>query len=122
MNISKGLGILSIFPTNASPNGVAPVRASAFSAIQTLSPDISDGYAKNRKALAVSAGLRIFIPVPPNTSLPIITAKAVATATIQSGISGGRMSGIIIPVTKKPSFTSCPRTWAKANSMPKPTT
>ena len=51
-----------------------------------------------------------------------MTANAVATASIHSGTSGGQISGIRKPDTKKPSFTSWPRTWAKMNSIPKPTT
>ena len=54
----------------------------------------------------VSAGFKIFIPVPPNTSLPMITPKATATASIQSGISTGTIRGTNIPVTKYPSSTS----------------
>jgi hypothetical protein len=41
-------------------------------------PTLKAGYAKNRNARAVKAGFKIFMPVPPKTSLPIITAKAVA--------------------------------------------
>ena len=62
------------------------------------------------------------MPVPPNTSLPKTTAKAVERATIQSGMSTGMIIGISRPDTKKPSLTSWPRNWANANSMPKPTT
>jgi len=60
-------------------------------------------------------------PVPPKISLPKITAKVTASATIQSGILTGRINGIKIPVTKNPSLTSCPRIWADINSIPKPT-
>ena len=55
----------------------------------------------------------MFIPVPPKTSLPKITENATATAIIQSGISGGTINGINIPVTRYPSFISCPRICAK---------
>ena len=39
----------------------------------------------------------MFIPVPPNTSLPMITANATAIASIQSGTSTGTISGMSIP-------------------------
>ena len=73
---------------------------------QTLFPDMYVGYAKNAKALAVSAGFKIFIPVPPKASLPISTANATETATIQRGMSTGIIIGINNPVTKYPSLTS----------------
>ena len=57
-------------------------------------------------ARASKAGLKTFMPVPPNTSLPMMTAKAVATATIHSGTSTGITSGISMPLTRKPSLTS----------------
>lgn len=49
--------------------GVAPVMASAvfLTATHTQSPDIRAGYAKNINARAVKAGLKRFLPVPPNT-------------------------------------------------------
>ena len=72
----------------------------------TLSPDIQVGYAKNRNALMVNAGFKIFIPVPPKTSLPITTPKITATVSIQSGISIGTINGTNIPVTRYPSSTS----------------
>ena len=58
------------------------------------------GYAKNAKALVVSATFKTFIPVPPNTSFPITTPKTTAKATIQSGVSIGIIKGINIPETK----------------------
>ncbi len=86
-----------------------------------MSPDIFDGYAKNRNARAKSAGFTIFIPVPPNASFPIKTANAVATPSIQRGISTGTIRGISMPVTKNPSLISCPRMYTKINSTPSPT-
>lgn len=85
------------------------------------SPDIRVGYAKNRNARAVSAGLRKFLPVPPNTSLPIITPKVIPTAACQRGIVGGRVNGNSNPVTKNPSFISCPLITAPRNSHASPT-
>ncbi len=70
---------------------------------QTVFPDIWVGYAKNKNARVTRATLKIFMPVPPKTSLAKITAKAVATAIIQRGVSTGTIKGINIPVTKKPS-------------------
>ena len=61
--------------------------------------------AKNRKALAVRAGFKIFIPVPPKTSLPITTAKTTETASIHNGTSTGIIRGISIPETRYPSLT-----------------
>ncbi len=66
----------------------------------TSSPDICGVKAKNTNARAVSAGLKIFIPVPPNTSLPNITAKATPKATIHSGVLTGIIIGINRPVTR----------------------
>ena len=91
-----------------SPNAVAPLEASTPSilskpATQTMFPDILVGYAKNKNALAVRATFKIFIPVPPKTSLPITTAKMVAAATIHNGTSAGIIKGISIPETKNPS-------------------
>ncbi len=60
------------------------------------------------------------MPVPPNTSLPKTTPNAVPSATCQSGMAGGTMSGISAPVTRKPSFTSCFRAMAKATSTTPP--
>ena len=48
----------------------------------------------------VNAGFRMFIPVPPKTSLPITTPKITATANIHNGISTGTINGTSIPVTK----------------------
>ena len=73
---------------------------------QTLSPDIHVGYAKNKNALIVKAGFKIFIPVPPNTSFPITTPKITAIDSIHSGISTGTINGTNIPVTRYPSSTS----------------
>ena len=95
----------------ASPNGVATVRPSTDCPnpkilspdTQTASPDIFVGYAKNRNARVINATLKMFIPVPPNTSLAKITENAVATARIQSGQSTGTIIGIKIPETRKPS-------------------
>ena len=57
-------------------------------------------------ARAKRAGLNTFMPVPPNTSLPMITAKAVDTATIHNGASTGIIIGMSMPDTRKPSLTS----------------
>ena len=65
-----------------------------------VSPDILLGYEKNRKARARRAGFQMFMPVPPNTSLPRITANATARASIQSGTSAGTIRGMIMPVTR----------------------
>jgi hypothetical protein len=67
-----------------------------------------------------SAGFRKFMPVPPNTSLENTRPTTVPSATCQSGIVGGRISGISAPVTKNPSLTSCLRSTAKSSSMPSP--
>ena len=69
-------------------------------ATQTLSPLISVGYEKKRKARAARATLKMFIPVPPKISLTNITEKATAKANIHKGQLTGIMSGISIPLTK----------------------
>ena len=51
-----------------------------------------------------------------------MTAKMVATATIQSGTSDGMIIGMRKPVTKKPSATSSLRICAKRTSTPSPLT
>ena len=63
----------------------------------------------------------MFIPVPPNISLPITTPKITATANIHKGISIGTINGTSIPVTKYPSSTSCPFITANKNSTVNPT-
>ena len=50
------------------------------------------------------------MPVPPKISLPTTTPNEMPSATCQSGMAGGRISGKSIPVTRKPSFSSCFRT------------
>ncbi len=108
--------------------GVAPLNASTtFSpapliAVQTVSPDIFPGYAKNRKALAVNAGFKIFLPVPPNISFPITTPKEIPRATCQRGIVGGSIRGNKRPVTRSPSLILCFLTTANRVSQKNPTT
>ena len=48
----------------------------------------------------VSAGFKIFIPVPPKTSFPITTPNTTETANIHRGKSTGTISGTNIPVTR----------------------
>ena len=43
------------------------------------------------------------------------------SATCQSGMVGGRISGNSIPLTRNPSFTSCLRTEANSISQNPPT-
>ena len=117
-HIDIGLPIILVnskFPEDVAicPRGVAPEKPSTTfpapspkmesCAMKTLSPDIFDGYAKKRNALVDNATLKMFIPVPPKTSLTKITEKAVATAIIQIGVSTGQIIGIRIPDTRKPS-------------------
>ena len=64
----------------------------------------------------------MFMPVPPNISLPMTTPKEVAMASCQSGMVGGTISGTSRPVTRNPSLTSCLRTIAKIISHTPPTT
>jgi len=106
INISIKDGILSNSPAAACASGVAPEKPSTIPSpferpsIQILSPDICEGYAKNTNALERRAGFQIFIPVPPNTSFPTITAKITERARIQRGTSTGIIRGISIPVTR----------------------
>ncbi len=69
----------------------------------------------------MSAGLKMFMPVPPKISLPTITPKAMPSATCQSGMVGGSTSGNSMPVTRKPSLISCLRTTANRASQLPPT-
>ena len=46
------------------------------------------------------AGLKMFIPVPPNISLQKITEKAQAKASIHNGQPIGMINGIMIPETR----------------------
>ncbi len=66
----------------------------------TSSPDICGVKAKNTNARAVSAGLKMFIPVPPNTSFTNTTEKATPKATIQRGVLTGMIIGMRSPVTR----------------------
>ena len=97
-------------------------RNPAATAVHTLSPEISAGYAKNRNARAASAGLMKFMPVPPKISFANTTPKLMPSAACHSGVVGGRISGKRMPVTKKPSFTSTLRTMANRTSHDRPTT
>ncbi len=106
-NILNTEGRFSRLPAAASASGVAPVNPSTtrsafftIPSIHTASPDIHPGYAKNKKARTVRAGFSMFMPVPPKTSLPRITAKAMAMASIHKGVSTGTIRGMSNPVTK----------------------
>lgn len=100
---------VGILPEATSPRGVAIVVPSGSTypkphtcsfATQTLSPLMLVGYEKNKNARATKAGLKIFMPVPPNISLQKITEKATAKANIHNGQFTGTISGIKIPVTR----------------------
>src|SRR5690554_7230999 len=86
-------------PDAAQLRAVAPLKPST--AVHTVSPEICAGYAKYRNARPVSAGFRKFLPVPPNTSLPITTPKVIPRATCHNGMVGGQMSANSTEVTKK---------------------
>ena len=96
-------------PAPACPSGVAAVKPSASLfprpstcsvLTQTASPLIFVGHAKKRNARATSAGLKMFIPVPPKISFAKITENATATASIQSGVPTGTTRGMSIPETR----------------------
>ena len=80
------------------------------------------GKAKYIKALAVKAGLNIFVPTPPNISFPIIIPKLVPIKTCHKGTSGGIVRGISAQLTKNPSLTSCFLIIAKVSSQIAPAT
>ena len=69
-------------------------------ATHTASPDIWAANAKNRNARTIIAGLKMFMPVPPNTSLPSTTAKATPMASCHSGIEAGTIRAISMPLTR----------------------
>jgi hypothetical protein len=60
------------------------------------------------------------MPVPPKISFAKTMPKAVPITTIQSGIVGGSVSGISMPVTRKPSLISCLRIIATRGSRMPP--
>ena len=60
------------------------------------------------------------MPVPPKISLPTTMPKEMPKATCHSGTVGGRTSGNSMPVTRKPSFSSCFRTTANSSSQRPP--
>jgi hypothetical protein len=64
--------------------------------------------------------LSTFIPVPPKASLAITTAKIVPRAICHKGMVGGRIRGINIPVTRKPSLIGCFLIMAKTASTSPP--
>ena len=70
----------------------------------------------------MSAGLRKFLPVPPNISLPITRPKVIPIAACHKGKSGGQLNENKIVDTKAPSLISCFLTIAKTASHPIPTT
>ena len=100
-------------------NAVGPEYPSGASA-HTLSPEISTGYVKYKKALAIRAGLKIFMPTPPKISFPITIPNEVAMATCHNGIDGGNVSGIRAHVTRKPSEIGCFLTTPKSSSQNAP--
>ena len=75
---------------------------------------------KYRNALAINAGLKIFIPTPPKISLPITIPNDVATATCHNGMDGGKVRGMSAHVTKKPSEIGCFLTTPNNNSQKAP--
>ena len=113
--------------TAETTKGVAPLKPSTgadeapVTTAQTVSPDILAGKAKNRNARPVRAGLRKFLPVPPNISFPITTPKEMPRATCHRGIVGGRVSGNNRPVTRNPSLILCFLRLANSSSQKNPT-
>ena len=79
------------------------------------------GYAKYIKALPVKAGFKKFLPVPPNTSLPITIPKVIPIAACHKGKSGGQLRANKIEETNNPSLISCFLTTAKRISHKIPT-
>ena len=61
------------------------------------------------------AGLKMFLAVPPKTSLPKNTPTKMPTATTHRGVVGGSTSGKISPVTRNPSSISFLRMRAKGD-------
>ena len=114
-------------PSAAYPKGVAPLKPSGVTpvserpAIQTLSPESCDGYAKYKNARPVNAGFKKFLPVPPKTSLPITIPNVIPMAACHRGKSGGQLKANKIEDTNNPSFISCLRTTAKRISQRIPT-
>ena len=62
-----------------------------------------------------------FMPVPPKISFPTTTPNVTPSATCQSGTVGGMIRGNSMPVTRKPSLTSCRRIAANSISQRPPT-
>ena len=60
--------------------------------------------------------MRKFFPVPPNTSFPTTTPKAIPKATCHKGVEAGKVSAKSMEETKKPSLTSCPLIVANVTS------
>ena len=68
--------------------------------------DIADGKDKNRKTLAARAGLRKFLPIPPNSCLTSMIANSEPITGTQRGAATGRFMPRRIPVTAaEPSVT-----------------
>ena len=108
---SESPTLVAICPSGVAPEKVstvvpAPMPKAASVLTKASSPLMREGYPKKSTARVMSAPLKMFLPVPPNTSLAKMTAKAVATATIHSGVLMGTMSGIKMPVTRNPSWIS----------------
>ena len=81
--------------------GVATVTASTAAArpVGAYQRVMYWGQLASSSARAASAGFRKLSPRPPNRPLTITTAKALPTATIQSGAVAGRLRPSIRPVT-----------------------
>ena len=85
-------------------SAVAPEKPSA--AVQTKSPEICAGYAKNKNARPANAGFIKFLPTPPKTSFATTKPKVIPRAACHNGNVGGTINANKMVVTKKPSFTS----------------
>jgi len=82
-------------------SGVAALTASAgnarpFGMFQLV---IAAGKLMSRKARPINAGFKGFAPNPPKNSFATTMAKAAPSATIQSGVPGGRTSASRNPLT-----------------------
>ena len=93
-NIFKMLS-WGIAPWCIAARGVAVDTASAPGATQFV---ISTGQL-NINALAASAGLTMFLPIPPKSCLTIMIAKKSPTRTHQQGMVGGHTKAMSMPVT-----------------------
>ena len=95
-------------PLRKFPSCVEPAEGSKSAAVLAMGPKFAAGYMviavkeMNSMILPASAGLTIFLPVPPNSIFATPTAKMLPKRGMyQASICAGRQSASKSPVTRE---------------------